>query len=853
MDRDQDIVIRLSWQGEDVTAVVLDDRGVPVHETAPPARVSNGMFVPWADPVGPGVTRMLTKALLPPPVRRHLAHRMEQMGGRYARVRLLTPDDGSRDLAGLRWEAVTVPSAKASDAEWRAWAAEPSAPLADGGCPLGVHPSFTLVRDVDTTAPVPTTTPVTVGRVTIADATAVHGEVAVPGFEEPLTVPEPPPEALVNADGLLVRHAVRGSRLSARVVDAPATPGALRQALSEGTQVFYFGGHHVASGLVVGTDAGDGPAWLDVDTLAGWLLQADVRLAVLMACDSAVSKNGEEPDQSAARRLVRAGVPHVVAVMGKMSHGQAEKFAGSFFSALTRGEEIDRALLAGRARLDGAAAVPVLFTRHGVRDLAVELLPELRETRRAPVAHRLPVGDGVLVSEPDERHRVHLDARWCLTEPPVLDVLSDPTADDLPRLMLDAERLLVRARNAAGHVHEALRRWYVYEVGADRLPRTESELRARVSPAYEQPAPGADRGVGLVLRLDGTAVPHDGFRQELDQLYRFGWDLQVVVLQIGDEDPVRVRDSAEELARALGLDEYLLRTPVSSAAPSGTAPRPRRLLMANTDTGASGRGAGELLAWVRDADESGRPGPFFGVDPRTVVEELNAEASWGGPQGERGALDVVRHYWPALYRPLLEAYASARSRPARGLSLQLAARRDEDLDRWLRAAGEHLPFPDEVGPLDRGRELVGTVVLGLLRAGHADTDAFEEWRAEAPPEVVEAVAAAERVPAALLGRDLARPDVAVALDRAGLLDSVDLGRLDPTGRWHGTWALLARRPLTEATARWLYGLGEAPRRVLGLAPATGPGSEGFDRELEVQLTAYRQALVPPLPRTQVGG
>ncbi|WP_158710543.1 CHAT domain-containing protein [Streptomyces flavochromogenes] len=795
---------------------------------------------------------MLTDVLLPAPVRRHLAHRREQMEGRYARVRLLTPDDGSRDLAALRWEVVPLPSAEASVGEWHAWAAEPSAPPADGGCPLGVHPSFTLVRDVASTAPVPTSTPVTVGRVTIADATAIHGEVAVPVFAEPLTLPEPPPEALTDADGRLVRQAVRGSRLSARVVDAPATPGALWQALSEGTQVFYFGGHHVASGLVVGADTGAGPVWLDVDTLAGWLLQADVRLAVLMACDSAVSENGEEPDQSAARRLVRAGVPHVVAVMGKVSHDQAKRFSGSFFSALTRGEEIDRALLAGRARLGDAAAVPVLFTRYGARELAVELLPELRETQRAPVAHRLPVGDGVVVPEPDERHRVHLDTRWCLTERPVLDVLADPTADDLPRLLLDAERLLVRARNAAGHVREALRRWYVYDASSDRLPRTESQLRARVSPAFGQPAPGADRGVGLVLRFDGTVVPHDGLRQELDQLYRFGWDLRVVVLQIRDEDPARVRDSAEELARALGLDEYLLRTSVSSAVSSGTAPRPRRLLPANTGTDASGRGAGELLAWAREADASGRPGPLFDVAPRTVVEELNTEASWGGPQGELGVLAVVRRYWPALYRPLLEAYASARSRPARGLSLQLAAHRDEDLDRWLRAAGEQLPLPGEVGALVRGRALVGTVVLGLLRAGHADTDAFDDWLAEAPPEVAEAVATAKRGPEALIGEDLARPDVAVALDRAGMLDGVDLGRLDPSGTWHGTWALLARRPLTEGTAHWLYGLREAPRRVLGLAPATGPGPERSDRELEVQLAAYRHALVPPLPRTQVG-
>jgi hypothetical protein len=182
------------------------------------------------------------------------------------------------------------------------------------------------------------------------------------------------------------------------------------------------------------------------------------------------------------------------------------------------------------------------------------------------------------------------------------------------------------------------------------------------------------------------------------------------------------------------------------------------------------------------------------------------------------------------------------------VSLRLAAGRDDDLDRWLRAAGEELPVPTEIGAMDRGPDLVASVVLGLLRSGHADTDAFEEWLAEAPPEVVAAVAVTDRGPAALTGRDLALGTVAVALDRARGLDGVDLGKLDPTGRWPGTWALLARRPLTEGTARWLYDLGEAPRRVLGLAPADASAPERYDAELEVQLAAYRHALFPPLPR-----
>lgn len=843
MDRDPDIIIRLSWQGRAVTVTTFDE-GRPVHEPSPPKRVGRGLFGSWAEGVKHGVTREMSDVLLPPPVRKHIAERVENLGGRYVRLRLWM-DDGPYDLGSVRWEAVRVPSATAPPSEWRSWAAEPSTPPADGGCELGRHPSFALIRDVVGAGQPPASTPVTAGVVAIADATAVHGPITARGRQ--LTVAEPPPGALRDADGRNARRVVDGSRLSPRVVDAPATVESIRQALSEGAQVFYFGGHQVSGGIVVGADADGTAAWLDVDALAGWLRDAGVSLVVLMACDSAGPGDEDFSGPSAARRLVLAGVPHVVAVLGKVSHGQAAAFAGGFFSELVKGEEIDGALRKGRDLLEGAAAVPVLFTRHEGPGLAVGLQPSLRPPRLAPVAHRMPVDGGARTADPDERHRVHLDAQWSLAEGFVLDVLADPAADDLPLLMADAERVLARARHHAGRASESPRRWYVADLEDGGPPRTEGELRQSVSPSYRSAPPGADRGVGLVLRCPDTAVPQDGFRQELDRLHGFGWDIRRLVLQVHGEDPSRVREAAAELACALGRDEYLLRAPSHLDGAAAAFP-PRRPLLSGRAAGGSGRDARELLRWAMESDAAGRPAPLPDVDPRTVVDDLNAAAVWGGPDSEREVLAAVRHYWPTLYRPLLDAHAAVRSRPARGASLLLAAGRDDDLDRWLRAAGARLPEPGEVGPLGRTGELVDTVVLGLLRAGHSDTGVFGDWLDEATQDVVAAVEVADRGPDALTARDLTSPPVAVALDRARVLSGVDVGLLDPEGRWPGSWRLLPRRPLTEQTARRLYGLGDARLRVLGLAPASQAAPARYDRELEEQLAAYRHALVPPLRR-----
>ncbi|WP_426404679.1 CHAT domain-containing protein [Streptomyces sp. R-07] len=877
MERDPDITIRLSWLDRRVTTVVLVN-GLPGHE-APRARsVGPGVLVLPGVRTPPEKAELLAKLLFPKPVREHVAARAALLGpGRYVRLRLLLPgaeEAGPYDLGALRWESVRVPSAHAGAEAWREWAGSLALPP-DGGNELGQHPWFALVRDVVPLRPAAPAPSAASGIVAVADATSVHGEISTPAGRE--TVRKPEPGSLRDADRRRVESAVRDSRLAAQMVDSPATAEGIRRTLLGGAQVFYFGGHHLAGGLVVGglvegglVEGGlvvgglavDGLAvdgegteatWLDVDVLSEWLRDGGVGLAVLMACDSAGSWTDSSDDAaerygqevSAAEKLVRSGVPHVVAVQGQVSHGQAAGFAGRFFGALVRGLTVDLALREGAVALEGAVAVPVLYARHDSADLTVgELLPALRSARLAPVAHRLPVAPDPAdpaLAPPDERHRVQLDVRWCLAERPVRDVLADPGADDLVTVLTDAERVLLRARAARGLPHEGRRRWYVCDVAGSRLPATEAALRRVVSPAYAKPSGEDRRGVGLVLRWPAGEEPGAGFPGELDRLHGFGWDLRAVVVQVHGEHPAEVLETAARLAGTLGSGEYLMR----ARTPEGQGAGPRRRgpsLPSDASTAVERRGARELLGLARAVVDPGRPGPAPEVDARTVVEELNSCAAWGIPSEERQVLAAVRLWWPTLYASLLEAHAAGRTGPGRAVSLRLAAERDEDLDRWLRAAGGAVPVPSHFSPLDRPTPFVDAVVLGLVRSGLRGTEGFDDWLAEASEAVADAVELLDHGLSPVDGSDLESPGVAVALDRAGALAAVRLPVLDPGGQWPGSWALLARRPLTQEIAEWLYGFDEGQRRALGIAP----GADRFDLALEDQLFEFREALLPPL-------
>ncbi|MFD9128102.1 hypothetical protein, partial [Kitasatospora sp. NPDC059571] len=220
---------------------------------------------------------------------------------------------------------------------------------------------------------------------------------------------------------------------------------------------------------------------------------------------------------------------------------------------------------------------------------------------------------------------------------------------------------------------------------------------------------------------------------------------------------------------------------------------------------------------------------------------------WGDPAEDAALLDAVRRRSPEAYRGLLTAHAARRTGRARYVSLQSAAVSDDDTGAWIRAAAAvgALPEPGDFPGALVSRAVVDAMVLGLLREGRADLPAFESWLDEGPSAEVAAVAeVAGRPDARPTAEDLARPEVAVALDRAGLLTGPDFVVLDPHGHCPGSFALVLRRRPTEELLGWLLGLGPGRVGALGLHPASVPA----DFVLAEDLGELRRLLRPPLPR-----
>ncbi|MFJ7325036.1 CHAT domain-containing protein [Streptomyces cyaneofuscatus] len=854
MSRAEDLAISLSWAGErKVTAVAVDGEGRPLHDHGDSRAAGGPAAAVWGRPVPPVVVEILERALFPSAVRRLVAERMRRLGADgHLRLHLVLPgpeDEGPRPLGALRWEAVCVPSPTASARDWDDWADGKLPP--DGGAELGRHAKFTLVREVRPVPPLPVTDRPGKGVVIVADATSVHGGITTRDGEQ--TVAPPGAGTRADADRQLVAQALSGSWLSARTLPSPATAEEIRRQLTPGAGVFYFGGHQTAGGLVVADAAGTGAAeWLDAGDVAVWLRDAGVRLAVLMACDSAGPAENARSALSVAEQLVRKGVPHVVAVQGKVSHRQAAGFARRFFSSLARGDAIDVAVREGVSPVPGTEALPALYyTQRHSNDLTVGLRREAGRPAFSSVAHRLPSGDDNRALSPltDERFRVHLDAWWSLGEASPLDVLADPAGVDLVELLDSAEATLQRARPEETPYEEP-RTWYSYETPWGRLPRTEAELRGAVSPRFRDGKRAAGRGIGLVVRCPAATAFEvgDEFRAALARLRGFGWDLRSIVVQVHGSRPDFVQRAAEQVARVLRLREYLVREQGSRGEqPEPPAvPVPARSTTPSHDSGPTDA-ASALLAEVRAVEREGRqdPGPAPAVDVRAVVRQLNDANTWGDAAAESAVLRDVRAWWPVLHRRLLTAQALSRTGAARAESLRLAAAHDGDLDVWLQAAGGTVPLPADMPVLDDISALAESVVLGMVRTDLRDTAAYAEWRAElrtASPAVLAAVEAAER--GQVTGPDLKLPDTAVALERAGRLRPDDLSLLDPGGLYPGSWALVTRYPLDERIAAWLYDLEPVLLQLAGLAPASTP----YDLVREEGTAHRRRFLRPPLPR-----
>ncbi|MEU6420480.1 CHAT domain-containing protein [Streptomyces spiralis] len=829
----RDVLVELSWgDGGELRAALLTPEGRPTGDPEifrPDDDDIQDMLSPESNQF---TLADLSDTVLSEAARGHISRQMALLtdGQRLRlRIRLGTGPEGPVRLAALPLERIGVPDANRVDANgpWQDWVEHGYLAQRVRKTPLGEHPRISLVREVRPRHTMPSAVVDGLNDVVVvANAAAVQGDITTRAGTTRHVV-GPGPLTYGSGDQDRIVEVLDGSRFRTRPVEpAPADVEAVHRALAGGPLAFYFGGHHVDGGLVVARQPESTDAhWLDGDTLAAWLVRERVPLAVLMACDSASPAAGDEGLHEAglAERLALAGVPYVVAVDGKVRDGQAADFADRFFTSLVRGHDVDLAVLEGAGAFAGSDARPVLFTSRAGAALRLGT-PAPREASSMPsVAHRVPAA---VVDRLDERFRVCLKAEFCLREAPFTAVLADPSGDDLADLLNRTEQDLWRTRAEREELSDGERlHWYTYNSPRNLPDLTAESLHLALFPGYR---PG--RPLGLVVRRPASfptkRMDWTGNERELRRLLP---GLRGVVFQVHGEPLPAARHTAREIARGLGAEEYLVRAPEH---PDARAPE------------RFGAALGEALESCRATLPAGLS------DASAVVGHLNdAGSAWDDlPGGEAGVLRAVRAAQPDIGDELLDAHAVGRSDPARWASLWATEGDDAATRRWLRAAHRagRLPPPEAFRGVVLTPTMVDTVVLGLLHTGLHTDDVFRAWLEEQRPSdaVVAAAEVAARGEHAVRAEDLASPEHAVALDRAGLLSGSDFTVLDPRGQRLGSWTLLTRLPLTTSRMAWVLDRSPARRSLVGLG--SGRPSGVPDYELLDELHDFRQALRPSL-------
>lgn len=103
----------------------------------------------------------------------------------------------------------------------------------------------------------------------------------------------------------------------------------------------------------------DGTAdWISAEQLADLLLDHGLRLAVLNACNSAVGRRGQDVFNGLAQRLIKAGIPGVVATPFRLDWEAAVGFARYLYQHLGQGEPLIEAMNYSRRRLRHRRATP---------------------------------------------------------------------------------------------------------------------------------------------------------------------------------------------------------------------------------------------------------------------------------------------------------------------------------------------------------------------------------------------------------------------------------------------------------------------------------------------------------------
>lgn len=220
----------------------------------------------------------------------------------------------------------------------------------------------------------------------------------------------PLPTGVTPLDLMAERDAVQ-QELSAipelvfEMVPSPTLSATREALLASKAQIFHFMGHGFRSrrdegfefGLVFEDEFGR-ESRISAQGCAEWLQGLGAQLVVLNACQTA-AESTQQPDQpfhGVAQRLIRAGIPAVVAMRHPIGDRAARGFARMFYRRLTKGDSMEQALI--EARLEMRRQDP---ERHRWITPAFFLRTADSWLLEAPAPNREPAAAAATSAEPD--------------------------------------------------------------------------------------------------------------------------------------------------------------------------------------------------------------------------------------------------------------------------------------------------------------------------------------------------------------------------------------------------------------------------------------------------------------------
>ncbi len=168
-------------------------------------------------------------------------------------------------------------------------------------------------------------------------------------------------------------EALAAAQPGSRVLEGTASIDDLRDALRQGYRVIHYLGHggfdEGAGGCLLMIGEQGEAAVVDATTLARELRETSAAVVVLLACSSAAESTAQA-FMGLAPRLIRAGVPAVVAMQYAVTADSASTFSRTLYKALADGWPLDAAVTEGRKAIsarqttdDMEWGIPVLFMR----------------------------------------------------------------------------------------------------------------------------------------------------------------------------------------------------------------------------------------------------------------------------------------------------------------------------------------------------------------------------------------------------------------------------------------------------------------------------------------------------------